>query len=101
MLFAAIVTILLPCARGWQAAPPTTPLTGTTGEATLLDPAGRLRVLANSSRCISRGNGVHRRFFASVDSLQDALLFKQIGVIDVVAALSVAPRRTIYDDVYD
>jgi hypothetical protein len=54
-----------------------------------------LRSLANSSHRISRRNGVNRRFFAIVDSLQDALLFKQIGVIDVVTAQSVAPRRTI------
>jgi hypothetical protein len=46
--------------------------------------------LADSSRRISRRNGVNRRFFAIVDSLQDALLFKQIGAIDVVTAQNAA-----------
>src|ERR1039458_3189228 len=58
-------------------------------------PAGPLWPLADSSRRISRRNGVNRRFFAIVDSLQDALLFKQIGAIDVVTAQNAAPRRTI------
>src|ERR1022692_468151 len=58
-------------------------------------PAGPLWSLADISRRISRRNGVNRRFFAIVDSLQDALLFKQIGAIDVVTAQDAAPRRTI------
>jgi hypothetical protein len=53
------------------------------------------QMILERSRRISRRNGVNRRFFAIVDSLQDALLFKQIGAIDVVTAQNAAPRRTI------